>query len=250
VLACADGGTNAAVGRAVGVSCQTAGKWRARFLAERTEGLRDGARCGAPRHLKLEDLGRVMALSLLASPAHAARWSTRSLAEACALSQSSIARIWRGLGLRPSSRQQAHHRADALVLAKLEELMQLYCDPRRRARVRVHRVVTRGGLADWLAEADAAVPCEDRAELILTEYGPEAAAAARSWLAGHPRFTLHLAPRGPLWTELIGHWFPPGNASDPRTGLLQLALNRVATPYAWTPRGREMIETSVKSMSR
>ena len=65
-----------------------------------------------------------------------------------------------------------------------------------------------------------------------------------------PRFRLHLAPRGRLWTQLIGHWFPPGNASDPRAGFLQLARNRVSVPYGWTPRGREMIETSVRSISR
>lgn len=93
-------------------------------------------------------------------------------------------------------------------------------------------------------------PSEGRAELILTECGAAAAAETRTWLAERPRFELHVAPRGQLWTELIGHWFRPGNASDPRLGFPQLARNRVSAPYDWTSRGREMFETSIRSISR
>jgi hypothetical protein len=52
-------------------------------------------------------------------------------------------------------------------------------------------------------------------ELILTECGAEAAAETRAWLPERPRVELLVAPPGHLWTQLIGHWFPPGNASDP-----------------------------------
>lgn len=103
----------------------------------------------------------MLAVTLLTRPTQASRWTTRAMAEACALSQSSVARAWQRLGLRPSSRQSAHRRADARLRAKLEALMQLHSDPRRRAQVRVHRVESPCGPRNWLAETHAAVPLED-----------------------------------------------------------------------------------------
>src|SRR3712207_6304900 len=49
VLRCAEGATNQAVAREVGVCAHTVGKWRERFAEHRLEGLRDAPRSGAPR---------------------------------------------------------------------------------------------------------------------------------------------------------------------------------------------------------
>jgi len=108
--------------------------------------------------------------------------------------------------------------------------VRLYLDPRPRAQVRVHRVKTR----DWLRESRAAVALEERAHLILAECGPATEFEARADLAGCPRFTLHVAPRGHHWAEMVGHWFPIGSASGPRRGLQQLAFERDSERYAWT----------------
>jgi DNA-binding CsgD family transcriptional regulator len=43
VMACAGGLSNSEVSRRLGVSLPTVGKWRSRFVAERIDGLRDGA---------------------------------------------------------------------------------------------------------------------------------------------------------------------------------------------------------------
>jgi Winged helix-turn helix len=48
VLACAEGGGNVAVAARLGVDRKTVGKWRARFLRERLDGLTDEPRPGVP----------------------------------------------------------------------------------------------------------------------------------------------------------------------------------------------------------
>ena len=49
ILACADGMSNAAVGRLVDVQAKTVGKWRRKFVAEGLAGLRDAGRIGRPK---------------------------------------------------------------------------------------------------------------------------------------------------------------------------------------------------------
>ena len=49
VLACADGTDNKAVAKALRITAHTVGKWRARFVEDRLEGLADEPRPGAPR---------------------------------------------------------------------------------------------------------------------------------------------------------------------------------------------------------
>jgi transposase len=101
VLACADGHSNTAVAARLHVAKPTVGKWRARFLAKRLDGLLDEPRPGAPRSITDADVERVVARTLEATPRDATHWSTRSMAQACGLSQSAISRIWRAFGLQP-----------------------------------------------------------------------------------------------------------------------------------------------------
>ncbi|WP_433544461.1 helix-turn-helix domain-containing protein (plasmid) [Streptomyces sp. CA-294286] len=49
ILACADGMSNAAVARLVGIQAKTVGKWRRAFAAERMAGLEDAGRIGRPK---------------------------------------------------------------------------------------------------------------------------------------------------------------------------------------------------------
>ncbi|BFV55041.1 hypothetical protein KCMC57_up01450 [Kitasatospora sp. CMC57] len=59
ILACAEGASNAAVGRAVGVPPKTVGKWRRAFAAERIAGLEAAGRIGRPKaDLVLDDAER------------------------------------------------------------------------------------------------------------------------------------------------------------------------------------------------
>ena len=89
ILASASGAPSLAVAEAVGVTRQTVGKWRTRFLAERVDGLLDAPRPGAPRTITDGDVERVLRTTLEARPAaaDATHWSTRRMAQAAGVTQ-------------------------------------------------------------------------------------------------------------------------------------------------------------------
>ena len=105
VLASADGHGNNAVAEQFGVSPQTVGKWRARLIRRRLDGLNDEPRSGAPPKVTDDIAAHVVARTLDGGPPNATRWSTRSLARTTGLSQSTIARIWLAHGLRVLGRR-------------------------------------------------------------------------------------------------------------------------------------------------
>jgi len=104
VLRCAAGESNGDVARAVGCSRQMVGKWRARLLQDGIEGLADGGRSGRPRMVTDGQVSEVIAKTLEQTPPDATQWSTRSMAQATGLSQSTVSRIWRAFALSPQRR--------------------------------------------------------------------------------------------------------------------------------------------------
>jgi transposase len=77
ILACANGTTNGAVAKHLWVTRQTVGRWRARFIDKRLDGLLDEPRPGAPRTIRDADVERVVTLTLESTPRDATHWSTR-----------------------------------------------------------------------------------------------------------------------------------------------------------------------------
>ena len=135
VLACADGHSNTAVAARLHVAKPTVGKWRARFLAKWLDGLLDEPRPGAPRSITDADVERVVARTLEATPRDATHWSTRSMAQACGLSQSAISRIWRAFGLQPHRTETFQLSKDPLFVEKVRDIVGLYLHPPDKALV-------------------------------------------------------------------------------------------------------------------
>jgi len=135
VLASAEGMSNLAVAERVGVTPQTVGKWRRRFLAAGPGGLLDEPRPGVPRSISDEQVERVIVTTLEESPRDATHWSTRAMAERTGLSQSSISRIWRAFSLAPHRTQTWKLSKDPLFIDKVREVVGLYLDPPERALV-------------------------------------------------------------------------------------------------------------------
>lgn len=129
LLACARGASNKDVAREFGVSSQTVGKWRARFLARRLDGLLDEPRTGAPRRILDADVERVLALTLESAAPAGRAWTTRSLAQATGLSQSAISRIWRAHGVRPARGESSRFLHDPRFVAQVRDVVGLYADP-------------------------------------------------------------------------------------------------------------------------
>ena len=132
VLRSAEGGTIGQVAAELGVSRDMVSKWRRRFLSDRLAGLSDEPRPGRPRTVGDEQVQRVMAKTLEeAPPAGDTHWSTRSMAAATGMSQSTVSRIWRAYGLKPG-RHRARSRRPRLDQPVEQEPRALRLDQDRR----------------------------------------------------------------------------------------------------------------------
>jgi len=98
VLASAEGLDNYAVAKKLRCSKGMVGKWRARFLQSRLEGLYDEPRPGAPRQIGDDQVEQIVIRTLESTPRGQTHWSTRELAKASGLSRMTISRIWRAFG--------------------------------------------------------------------------------------------------------------------------------------------------------
>ena len=135
VLECAAGQPNTVVARKLGLTHQTVGKWRQRFVARRLDGLLDEPRPGAPRQVGDAQIERVVRLTLESTPAAATHWSTRAMAKRSGLSQTMISRIWRAFGLQPHRVEGFKLSKDPLFIEKVRDIVGLYLDPPDRALV-------------------------------------------------------------------------------------------------------------------
>ena len=116
VLDCATGLSNTAVAAKRGVTIQTVGKWRQRFLDGRLRALGDAPRSGQPRKLTDAKVEAVITRTLESCPKNATHWSTRTMAEASGLNQNAIVRIWRAFGLKPHLQENFKLSTDAFFV--------------------------------------------------------------------------------------------------------------------------------------
>jgi transposase len=135
VLACATDQTNGHIAEDVGVTRQTVGRWRSRFVRKRLNGLLDEPRPGAPRKIMDADVERVLRLTLESTPRDATHWSTRAMAGRSGLSQSAISRIWRAFALQPHRVKTFKLSKDPLFIDKVRDIVGLYLDPPDKALV-------------------------------------------------------------------------------------------------------------------
>jgi transposase len=135
ILACAAGRPNQHVARLERVTRQTVGRWRARFVSKRLDGLLDEPRPGAPRQITDEQVERVVRWTLETKPRDATHWSTRAMATRSGLSQTAISRIWRAFALQPYRVETFKLSKDPLFIEKVRDIVGLYLHPPDRALV-------------------------------------------------------------------------------------------------------------------
>ncbi|MFF6984291.1 IS630 family transposase, partial [Streptomyces sp. NPDC008343] len=135
ILACADGMSNKDVGALVGMTGQSVGRWRARFVEHRIAGLGDLPRSGGPRSVSDEQVAAVVKRTLESTPRNATQWSTRAMAKELGLSQSTVSRIWRAFGLQPHRSETFKLSTDPYFVDKVHDVVGLYMDPPERALV-------------------------------------------------------------------------------------------------------------------
>ena len=135
ILACGEGLDNRAVAKKLRCSLGMVGKWRARFLKERLEGLYDEQRPGAPRKISDEQIEQVVIQTLESTPRGQTHWSTREMAQNTGLSRMAISRIWRAFGLQPHRSESFKLSPDPLLIEKVRDIVGLYMNPPDHAMV-------------------------------------------------------------------------------------------------------------------
>lgn len=135
VLAAAEGLDNQAVAKKLRCSKGMVGKWRARFLQSRLEGLYDEPRPGAPRQIGDDQVEQIVIQTLESTPRGQTHWSTRELARASGLSRMTISRIWRAFGLQPHRSETFKLSPDPLLVEKVRDIVGLYMNPPDHALV-------------------------------------------------------------------------------------------------------------------
>ena len=135
VLACADGQANKVVAARQRVTQQTVGKWRARYVEQRLDGLLDAPRSGAPRTIDDVRVDAVIAKTLESVPAGATHWSTRTMAREMGLTQTAVSRIWRAFGLQPHRQDTFKLSSDPMFVDKVRDIVGLYLAPPLKAMV-------------------------------------------------------------------------------------------------------------------
>jgi len=159
ILAYAEGRPNDHVARRERVTRQTVGRWRARFVSKRLDGLLDAtsplfrpikyslfpplglatlaAYTSADDQVSITDehVERVVRWTLETTPRDATHWSTRAMAKRSGLSQTAVSRIWRAFALRPHRVETFKLSKDPLFIEKVRDIVGLYLNPPDRALV-------------------------------------------------------------------------------------------------------------------
>jgi transposase len=136
VLLASEGLTAEEIGATVGKSLLTVRRWRYRFGKKGVDGLlKDATRPSRVKPLAPEKIAHVVHMTLHEKPANATQWSVRSMAQAAAISYSSVQRIWRAHGLKPHLVDTFKVSRDKNFTAKVEDVVGLYLDPPDKALV-------------------------------------------------------------------------------------------------------------------
>ena len=135
VLACAGGADNKSVAAELRCNPVTVGKWRARFIARRLDGLLDEDRPGRPASISLDQVEEVLVATLESTPKNATHWSRKSMAKKSGLSKSTIGRIWKDFGLKPHLSDGFKLSTDPLFVEKVVDVVGLYHNPPEKAVV-------------------------------------------------------------------------------------------------------------------
>lgn len=135
VLLAAEGLSNLAIVKRLGVARMTVATWRRRFAEQRLDGLADEPRPGAPRTVTDEKVAEVVTATLETLPAGRTHWSSRGMARAAGLAPSTVQRIWKAFSLQPHRVETFKLSTDPLFVEKVRDIVGLYLSPPERALV-------------------------------------------------------------------------------------------------------------------
>jgi putative transposase len=135
VLMSDQGLSNQQIGRQLGLSGATVGKWRRRFLEQGLMRLYDELRPGGPRSISDERIASLIYTTLKEKPSGATHWTCRSVAAQTQLSKSTVQRVWKAFGLQPHRQKHFKLSNDPFFVEKVRDIVGLYLNPPDNAMV-------------------------------------------------------------------------------------------------------------------
>lgn len=136
VLLAAAGKQDKEIAAELGITAHKAARWRTRFLDGGIAGLeKDAPRPGRTPSIAAAKVKLVVRMTTQEKPANATHWSTRTMAAAVGLSQTTVRRIWRQHGLKPHLVETFKVSNDPQFAEKLESIVGLYLNPPEHALV-------------------------------------------------------------------------------------------------------------------
>ena len=129
------GHTNQQIGKQLGLSGASVGKWRRRFCQQGLMGLYDELRPGSPHSISDERIAALIHTTLKKKPKGATHWTCRSLAAEARLSKSTVQRVWKAFGLQPHRQKHFKLSNDPFFVEKVRDIVGLYLNPPDKAMV-------------------------------------------------------------------------------------------------------------------
>ena len=125
ILLAAAGNTDGAVAQQIGVTRQTVGKRRKRFIERGLAGLYDEYRPGRLRSVDDERIAGLIERTLQTTPEGATHWSCRTMARASGLSKSTVQRVCSAFALQPHRQRHFKISTDPLFIEKVRDVVGL-----------------------------------------------------------------------------------------------------------------------------
>jgi transposase len=135
ILFAADGQTNTAIAKKMGLSKPTVGIWRRRYIEYGIEGLHEELKPGRPRSISDERVATLLRKTLQSKPKEGTHWAVRPMAECVRISKSTVHRIWTAFGVQPHRQKGFKFSTDPFFVEKVRDIVGLYLSPPQNAVV-------------------------------------------------------------------------------------------------------------------
>jgi transposase len=136
VLAAAAGTSNAEIARSLSTTKSSVLKWRRRYEQAGIEGiLEDAPRSGRTKVISAEKEAAIVEATLRTKPPQATHWSTRLMADAHGVSDTTVYRIWKAHKLQPHRVDTYKFSRDPKFAEKVRDIVGLYQNPPEKALV-------------------------------------------------------------------------------------------------------------------
>ena len=281
VLLAADGNQDLEIAAALKITPKKAARWRARFLRAGLAALeKDAPRPGRTPSITANLVQQVIRKTTQEKPLNATHWSTRTMAAASGISQTTIRRIWRAHGLKPHLVESFKISNDPEFVEKLESIVGL---PLKRGRgATMTHDYKRNGTTTLFAALntldgkvislcqqrhrhtvwlrflqliDDATPPDKQLHLIADNYATHKHPRVQRWLARHSRFHSHFTPNSSSWLNMAERFFRDLTHNRLRRGVFRdveeliTAIDRYVDrhnecpkPFIWTASASDILE--------